>query len=389
MTTDRELALLHLANFNSTNIGNGALVNGLETTISTDFERPVRWMREPWDDYTFGLRDFDQAFVDKVNNSDGLIVGGAVTFNGRDYNTRTGTRFELPHELWVGLRKPLVFYGLSYRHWQGQTYHHLDRFKATIEKILATPNMLLTLRNDGTRRWLKELTGIESNAILDVPDSAVYVAAEEGNAYPELRNGVRNIMVSFNDEDLAHRYDEQFSVPGKLDRSRDHVVGALVSAIERLAERYALNIILVPHYFDDFRMMSSFIERIKPRIAHQNMVSTGLVRVEHTEWFYGRYRQADLAISMRVHSMSPCIGLGTPMVPFTTQDRMTEFLDNIGLADFGVDAFDIAAADRLYEKSCHALDNPEVVRSAFDAARQAMRKQSYDFHRKLADFLAD
>jgi len=389
MTTGRELALLHLANFNSTNIGNGALVNGLETTMSADIPRPIRWLREPWDDYTFGLRDFDQAFVDKVNGSDGLVVGGAVTFNGRDYNTRTGTRFELPHELWDGLKKPVVFYGLSYRHWQGQIYHNVDRFKATIEKMLASPNMLLTLRNDGTRRWLKELTGIESDAILDVPDSAVFVEAEEGGSYPELRDGVRNVMISFNDEDLAHRYDERLSIPGKLNRSRDHVVKALVSAVERLAERYALNIILVPHYFDDFRMLSSFIERIRPRIAHQNMVSTGLVRVEHTKWFYGRYRQADLAISMRVHSMSPCIGLGTPMVPFTTQDRMTEFLDNIGLADFGVDAFDISAADRLYEKSCHALDNPQAVTSAFAAAKQGLRQQSRDFHRTLADFLAD
>lgn len=388
MTIKTELALMHLANFNSTNIGNGALVNGLESTMSEDFDRPIRWQREPWDDYTFRLRDFDQAFVDKVNQTDGLVVGGAVTFNGRDYNDRTGTRFELPHSLWNSLTKPVAFYGLSYRHWQNQTYHHLDTFKATIEKILATPNMLLTLRNDGTREWLKDLTGIESDAIIDVPDSAMYVQADKQADYPELRDGVRNIMVSFNDEDLAYRYDETLSVPGKLDRSRDHVVNALVSAIERLAERYPLNIILVPHYFDDFRMMSSFIEKIRPRIAHQNMVSTGLVRIEHTSWFYGRYAKADAAISMRVHSMSPCIGLGTPMVPFTTQERMTDFLENIGLASYGVDAFELASADRLYEKVVHALDHPDQVRTAFSAATATMRAKSYEFHRQLADFFA-
>ena len=46
MTIKTQLALMHLANFNSTNIGNGALVNGLETTMSEDFERPIRWQRE-------------------------------------------------------------------------------------------------------------------------------------------------------------------------------------------------------------------------------------------------------------------------------------------------------------------------------------------------------
>ncbi|HEB94203.1 MAG TPA: hypothetical protein ENI94_12220, partial [Gammaproteobacteria bacterium] len=123
------MKLVHLANFNSTNVGNGALIHGLEKTMEEDFSISIDWKREPWDDYTFGLRDFDQDFVDKINQSDGLIVGGAVTFNGRDYNDRTGTRFELPFQYWNKIKKPVVFYGLSYRCWKGQEYHHLDKLK--------------------------------------------------------------------------------------------------------------------------------------------------------------------------------------------------------------------------------------------------------------------
>src|SRR3990167_9136010 len=99
MKVDESLNLIHLANFNSTNIGNGALIKGLESTLEEDFPCLIHWQREPWDNYTFGLIDFDEAFVEKVNASDGLIIGGAVTFNGRDYNNHTGTRFELPFEL--------------------------------------------------------------------------------------------------------------------------------------------------------------------------------------------------------------------------------------------------------------------------------------------------
>jgi hypothetical protein len=128
------LTLLHLANFGSTNIGNGALANGLESTLEEDLGRSVNWCREPWDDYTFCKVDFDQVFPDKLNGSDGLIVGGAVTFNGRDYNARTGSRFELPFELWDKLEKPVVFFGLSYRNWPGQIYHHVDKLKRMLEK---------------------------------------------------------------------------------------------------------------------------------------------------------------------------------------------------------------------------------------------------------------
>lgn len=375
MSSTTARRLIHLANFNSTNIGNGALASGLESTFEEDVSFSVQWQREAWDDYTFRKLDFDAAFVDKVNASDGLVVGGAVTFNGRDYNDRTGTRFELPFELWDSIRKPVVFYGLSYRHWPGQTYHHADKLKKTIEKILASKSMVLALRNDGTKQWLKSITGIDSEDILEVPDSAVFVRAAAAE-YPEIVEGVRNIMVSFNDEDASLRYAGN-------GRTREAVVESIVTALEKLAERLPLNIILCPHYFDDFRMMSAFIERIKPRLAHQNMVATGLCRVKDTSYFYGRYMKADLAISMRVHSMSPCIGLGVPMVALTTQDRMSDFVTRLGLQCQAVDAFEADAASKLYDKALHTLEQGAEVRQAFARARATLREQTRAFHQRL------
>ena len=83
MSDPAPLKLLHLANSHSTNLGNGALILGTERVLGEDLGedlgRPVAWTREPWDDYTFDLRTFDRAFVDRVNReTDGLIVGGAV-----------------------------------------------------------------------------------------------------------------------------------------------------------------------------------------------------------------------------------------------------------------------------------------------------------------------
>jgi polysaccharide pyruvyl transferase WcaK-like protein len=307
------------------------------------------------------------------------VVGGAVTFNGRDYNDRTGTRFELPFELWDRITKPVVFYGLSYRHWPGQTYHHVDKLKKTVERILASRNMVLALRNDGTKQWLKSMTGIDNEAILEVPDSAVFVRAVPSD-YPEIVEGARNVIVSFNDEDTGYRY------AGAI-RTREAVVESIVSALEKLAERFPLNIILCPHYFDDFRMMSAFIERVKPRLAHQNMVATGLCRTKDTSYFYGRYMKADLAISMRVHSMSPCIGLGVPMVALTTQDRMSDFVRRLGLQGQAVDAFGIDAASQLYDKALHTLEHGAEVRQAFARARASLREQTRSFHQGLEKLL--
>ena len=67
-----KLKLIHLANFNSTNIGNGALIKGLENIFSEDFGKEIDWICEAWDDYTFGFKDFDEEFVKFVNQYDGL-----------------------------------------------------------------------------------------------------------------------------------------------------------------------------------------------------------------------------------------------------------------------------------------------------------------------------
>lgn len=377
--------LIHLANFHSTNIGNGALISGLESTLEEDSPFPISWRREPWDDYTFGLVDFDERFVDTVNASDGLIVGGAVAFNGRDYNTRTGSRFELPLELWSKLTKPVIFYGLSYRHWSGQVYHHVDKLTRMIEQILLSGNMVLAVRNDGTKEWLASTTGIESERIVCVPDSAVFVKANEGH-YPEISDGVLNVVVSFNDEDAAHRFDPRYAEPG-TNRSRDHVIDGLVATVERLAREFSINFILCPHYFDDYRMMSAFLERVRPRLSHQRMVSSGLCRVEHTAYFYGRYRQVDLSLSMRVHSMSPCVGLGTPVVAYTTQDRMSNFMARIGLSSLSVDAFGPGGGEQLFECAKSVLASPSAVRSQLQSARAALREEALQFNRTVFDLV--
>lgn len=90
------IRLIHLANYGSTNIGNGALIQGTERVVSEDFPCDIEWIPAAWDDYTFGHSTFDQQFVDLVNTHDGLWVNGAVALNGREYLRHTGSRLDLP-----------------------------------------------------------------------------------------------------------------------------------------------------------------------------------------------------------------------------------------------------------------------------------------------------
>jgi Polysaccharide pyruvyl transferase len=368
----RPLSLLHLVNARSANVGNGALTEGTESILSDDLAESIAWQREPWDDYTFGLKQFDRRFVDLVNASDGMIVGGAVAFNGRRFYSNAGMRFDLPLELWNEFRRPLVFYGLSYRHWAGEIYHHADRLRASLRCLLERDNILLALRNDGTREWLASTLRYEDERIKVIPDPAVFVPAMESGDYHELEEGRPNIILSLNDEDSNLRYGSA--------EVRARVLSGIAKAMECLLTRWDARLIIAPHYFDDCRIIADFIDCCRPQLAHQRMILTGLAGLRGTRHFYGRYRRADLAISMRVHSMSPCIGLGIPMIALVTQDRMTAFLMDAGLSDCIVDAFATDLAERLSDAIDRTLTRSNEVRRRFAHSANRMRERSQAFN---------
>lgn len=399
------LRLLHFANSKSTNIGNGALILGAETAIGEDFPRAIEWEREPWDDYTFDKRRFDAALVERINTFDAMVVGGAVSINGRDYLRNAGMRFDLPFELWPRLRKPIVFYGLSYRHWAGQPFHHLDKLKQALDYILAAPNMMFSVRNDGTAAWLEDLCGLPSGTVTSIPDPGLYVPTATDEDYIELPRDRINVMIAFNNEDAVYRYGGRgreyvsrslgaflgdrtaarlAEVASRYRARRDHIVAGMVYAVERIAKEWNAHFVLVPHYFDDYRMLSDFVSRCRPQVAHQAMLSTGLTTLDGTRRFYGRYARANLAVSMRVHSMSPAIGLGVPTVPFVTQDRIWDFLRAADLADVGVDAFADDVGDRLHTAMNAALKEPQSLRDRFAGVRKRFRSASRDYHARMA-----
>ncbi len=404
----RTLNLIHLANHKSTNIGNGALTIGTENVLAEDLPCAVNFTPEPWDDYTFGFRKFDANFVRRVNDSDGLLIGAAVALNARDYLVHAGMRFDLPVELWSQITKPIVFYGISYRVWPCQKYCHLDKFRTAMEHILRHPKIIFSVRNDGTKGWLESLLGYESDRILTVPDPAIYVETATGNVYPELVGNKINAILSLNNEDEVYRFGgwprEQAwrwlggivnerkliqlwkRLPG-WDHKRSLFLRQLARGLEIIAKEHDLNLILCPHYFDDYEMMSQFIKSCPLRMPHQDIVSTGLLKASEARYFYGRYANVDVALSMRVHSMSPAIGVGTPMIALTSQPRMTEFLDDIGLEEFGLDIFDRNLADKLVERFNHCITNRDSIRDRLNTVRSGLRRDTREFNQKVQELL--
>ncbi len=399
----KKLRLIHLANFNSSNIGNGALISGLENLISEDFDVQIEWIREAWDDYTFGFKFFDENFVDLVNSSDGLIVNGAVTIHGREYLKETGMRFELSLSLIEKVKKPIVFYGISYRHFREQVFYNAETLKKYIKALTDNSNIFFGVRNDGTRKWMDGTLGLGQESlrnIYEVPDTGVFTDADSGY-YPEILNDKKIIIFAPNDEDAVFRFSNDnvqhvrqtgYQLPEnnlevKPDNSwienRNKLVVNIKNVLTKIIEDFDCQLLIVPHYLDDYKFIASLVEAFKPQIAHQSSISTGLMRVQGTEYFYGRYVRSDLAISMRVHSMSPCIGLGVPMIPLITQPRMWDFLQETGLADLGQDAFSENFEQEMIENAFDILNDPTDRIERFNKAKDRMRNITRDLNSRI------
>ena len=72
--------------------------------------------------------------------------------------------------------------------------------------------------------------------------------------------------------------------------------------------------------------------------------------------------------------MSPCIGLGVPMIPLVSQLRMWDFLDSCGLDNIGIDAFSKIMEQELYDNAMKILADPELRIDRFKHARKMMRE---------------
>jgi polysaccharide pyruvyl transferase WcaK-like protein len=376
--------VFHLANFHSTNVGNGALISGTEHVLREDLPGGATFVQEPGDDYNFERR-FDAEFVRRVNaESDLFLIGGAVAINGRAYLAQAGMRVDLPPELWARIERPIVLHGISYRFWEGQEFHHLDKFRATVQYLHDHPRALFGVRNDGTKAWLQRLLGVDLPKVIEVPDPALYLETDSG-FHPELRRSAKNVLIAFNNEDEEFRFRE---APGTTRGARQEaLLRQMAKTVTQLFEEFPINLILCPHYLDDYRMIGEFIQYLPPRIAHRHTVVAGMQRAAQSPYFYGLYARADLVVAMRVHSMSPSIGLGVPVIPLVSQSRMTDFLDDIGLRDIAVAFNDPNFSETLLEKARAALQQPELLGRRLTKATGACRERTRAFNAQTAALL--
>jgi polysaccharide pyruvyl transferase WcaK-like protein len=383
--------LIHLANHHSNNIGNGALILGTESVLREDLSNDIEFVPAAWDDYSLGTKRFDETFVEEVNRSDGLIVGGAVMFNGSRAFKHTGCRIDLPLDLWRRIARPIVFYGVAYGTFPAQRYHHRAVLKTFLEETIARPNVLFAARNDGSKGWLESVLGRRADDILSVPDPGLYVPTAEV-AHPELSPGKLNVLLALNGETECYRFGGRWPTqlweytPG-WKRRKMRFLTSLAGSLETLSQRYDVNIVVCAHSPTDFKMLGEFFSVAPSRLRDQRLVMAPILRAASAPHFYDLYKKADLAISMRIHSMDCATGVGTPFIAINSHPRIGAFMTDAGLEEFVVNLSDPGLADTVAGLAGSILDHRSQVSEQLRAARARMRARTREFNTRIGALL--
>ena len=390
---------MHLANFGGRNIGNSALIYGLERTLTEDLEGEIVFRPERWDDYSRGLRVFDERFVERVNSEcDALLVGAAISFHGRAGLANTGFRFDLPLRLWDRIERPLVFYALSHRSWSDQPYPHREALRRALEHAVASDRVLFSVRADGTKEWLESILGQSEPRIHAVPDPGLYVPPED-SWHPELEAGKVNVIVAPNVEDEVYRWGgrPEGLWTTRLRRAtrrepawrarRARFLRGLADALERLAADHDLNVVFAAHDNWDHWMSYEVFGLFSEELRHRTVFTNAGLPIWRGRYFYDLYAKATLALSMRIHSMNPSLGMGTPVVPLVSQGRMKTFMTEAGLGDLCVDVLDPDVGDRIYAVAEGALANQDEIRARLASVRASLRERTAAFNKVVGEFV--
>jgi hypothetical protein len=228
--------------------------------------------------------------------------------------------------------------------------------------------------------------------------------------HPELEAGKANVILALNDEiktTLKEQLDPSATPDGatgwrprgwgRLSRvwakppvwetGMYAIHRQIALALRKLATERELNVILCAHDPSDLWAVGDFIRHMPAAERDVCVFAASGLSVPKTPRFYDLYAKSDAAISMRVHSMNPAIGIGVPVVPVLSQERMRVFMRDAGLEALCTDVRDPALGDVLLDRVRAALDRPADVRAALEAARISLRERTAAFNRVVEEFV--
>jgi polysaccharide pyruvyl transferase WcaK-like protein len=353
------MKIAHIAK-HSHNIGEGALVDGLRSTLSASSKVPIQFVDydrklfqsiagAEFTENSVGLK-LDKNFFKKLNlSSDGLIIGGGGIIQSGRYENFGGLCVAGDLGDFNQLDIPVFLYAIGDNRLKSEyQFDYVEDFKSLVSKISSSGG-LCSVRNDGTFERLSDLI---DNNIMDsieiVPDPGLFVARSD-ISHPLVKKGKVNIAIQLAGDRLKERLHNNNS---KI--QENGFLKSIAESIYRLSKKYDLNIIVCPHIATDFFITAKFLDICSGYKIGNSSMTREIMHVNHctkgyeaASEYFSVYDQCDLVFGMRGHSAICSVGLGTPFIGLNSHEKLGGFLDGMGLGDFSLDIVSESFGDKL------------------------------------------
>jgi len=381
--------VLHIASFDG-NIGDNASHNGFYGRIT----RQAQWdlavqrkeIRRTYRNYQGADRwQWDQSLVREMNTHDFTVIGGGNYFELWLEDSSTGTTIDLQPELLKDVKTPLFFHALGCDPNIGVSDNTVARFRTFIETALDHPQCLVSVRNDGSSKYLKQYLGEDiARQVLTTPDPGFFV--DPGNAaIPESLRGKRFWALNLATDRPERRFP---GTQGRLDYKG--FVSEMATFITEACQTWPdLEIVLVPHIYSDLTPIQDVIQRLPDTVRRWQVSIAPLLHGMGAEkTLFALYRDAELAMGPRFHANVCPIGLGTPTIGLVTTQKLVDLYEELGMPERTVGGQQPGFSKQLIKLAADSVaSHPQVTDRYRDLAGRltAQSNAVYERLKKLVD----
>jgi polysaccharide pyruvyl transferase WcaK-like protein len=356
----KNLKVLHVASFTG-NIGDNANHTGFRSVLQKNLNANVEYTEFEIRKVFWKQKFFDKSFVDMANIHDLVVIGGGNYFELWVDHSSTGTSIDISLDLLSKITSPVVFNALGVDSAQGASDIAVSKFRGFLDFVIDSESMLLSCRNDGSMKTLREVVGdTYADEFFHVPDAGFFTFMKD-SFHPELDSERKNIVIQIAGDML----DVRFPNCEYDDISYEEFLESFAAYIVEFS-KLNVNYIFVPHIFKDLNIISSLINKLPDNIRRECVaVAPYLVGQKGQDYIFDLYRKADLVLGMRFHANVCGLGLGKSCIGLVNYRQIEGLYDELKLNDLKVHVNKKGFEDMLLSLSERALSNSNSMNKNF------------------------
>lgn len=401
----RKLKVIQLACYRG-NIGDNANIVGTRSVLNQNFSFEIEYTDMDILDFLWGVKKYDNKFIELVNQHDLLIIGGGGYLELTSDTSSTGTPLDISEDVLRRIKPPIVYYALGVDIARGINTERLSKFKKFLDYLLSSKRILVSVRNDGSMASLKKLLGDQyAGRVHKAPDGGFFTVVKDFN-HLELPDSKRVIGINLAGDMLSFRFPanrySKFNVLKSLLKNckRDGYCNIKEIGSELFLEKFSalmnnylrknddLNLVLIPHIFKDIGIIGRFISKLDVCFSRRRVTVAPYIQGNAAqEYVFDIYRKCDIVMGMRFHANVCCIGLTVPTIGFVSHSQIEHLYQELNLSDRAIKINQEGFEKKLSLLIDSSFLNKNSIKKQYKEVRDNCLKEVTSFHKTMENWL--